>query len=200
MEDFYKTIDDNSQGFFKDKGSKFFAFAFPVSNKNEIKIILAQLKKEHHSARHHCFAWRLGIEEIQFRANDDGEPSSSAGKPILGQLLRFDVTNVLIVVIRYFGGTLLGVSGLINAYRNAAASALNNSKIITKPILNEYELVFDYTKINDVMQIMKQENLNILDTQFKENCRLKFAVRKSLSNRIYEKFTLLFGVEITRLN
>ena len=123
MDDVYQTIEKESQGYFKDKGSKFYAFAFPVTNEEQVKEILARLRKEHHSARHHCFAWRFGTENVSFRANDDGEPSSTAGKPILGQLLTCNVTNILVVVIRYFGGTLLGVSGLINAYRNAAADA-----------------------------------------------------------------------------
>jgi uncharacterized YigZ family protein len=134
MTDSYKTIKKESQGYFKDKGSKFLAFAFPVKSEEEIKEILTRLRKEHHSARHHCYAWRLGSEEITFRANDDGEPSSTAGKPILGQLLSFEVTNILIIVVRYFGGTLLGVSGLINAYKNAAADSLNNAEIIEKII------------------------------------------------------------------
>ena len=134
MNDTYKTIEDTRRRIFKDKGSKFYAFAFPVKTEDEIKEIIAGLKKEHHSARHHCYAWRLGTEEITYRANDDGEPSSTAGKPILGQLLSFDVTNMLVVVVRYFGGTLLGASGLINAYRTAAASALKNAKIETKII------------------------------------------------------------------
>jgi uncharacterized YigZ family protein len=132
MEDVYQTIGKESQGFFKDKGSKFYSFAYSVRNEDEVKEILARLRKEHHSARHHCYAWRLGTEEITFRANDDGEPSSTGGKPILGQLQSFNVTNTLIVVVRYFGGTLLGVSGLINAYRNAAADALKNAEIKQK--------------------------------------------------------------------
>ncbi|MDP2112754.1 MAG: YigZ family protein, partial [Bacteroidota bacterium] len=130
MEDTYKTIEKPSEGLFKDKGSKFISFAFPVNSEDEIKDIVQSIKKEHHSARHHCYAWRLGADHLHFRANDDGEPSSTAGKPILGQIQSFDLTNILIVVVRYFGGTLLGVSGLINAYRSAALDAINQAEIV----------------------------------------------------------------------
>lgn len=199
MEDTYKTIENKSEGYFKDKGSKFYAFAFPIKNEEEVKEILAHLKKEHHSARHHCYAWRLGTEDIQYRANDDGEPSSSAGKPILGQLLSFDVTNILIVVVRYFGGTLLGVSGLINAYRTAAAEALKNAEISARLIENRYELHFTYSELNEVMHIIKQENLNIENTQFAEKCSLVFSVRKSEALKIEQTFINFYGVEIKKL-
>ncbi len=199
MEDTFKTIETASKGYFKDKGSKFFAYAYPVKTEEEIKEILTTLRKEHHSARHHCYAWRLGTEEIMFRANDDGEPSSSAGKPILGQLLSFEVTNTLIVVVRYFGGTLLGVSGLINAYRTAAAEALNNSTISTKLIENRYELHFTYNELNDVMQIIKQENLTIESTKFEEKCSLIFLVRKSEASKIEQVFDNFYGIEIKKL-
>lgn len=199
MEGTYKTIEKPSEGYFKDKGSKFLAFAYPVKNEEEIKAFLGQLKKEHHSARHHCYAWRLGTEEIQFRANDDGEPSSSAGKPILGQLLSFDVTNILVVVVRYFGGTLLGVSGLINAYRTATTEALRNAKILTKLIEVIYELHFTYNELNEVMHIIKQENLNIVDTKFEEKCSLVFSVRKSEASRLEHTFANFYGVEIKKL-
>ncbi len=199
MEDTFKTIETASKGYFKDKGSKFFAYAYPVKTEEEIKEILTTLRKEHHSARHHCYAWRLGTEEIMFRANDDGEPSSSAGKPILGQLLSFEVTNTLIVVVRYFGGTLLGVSGLINAYRTAAAEALNNSTISTKLIENRYELHFTYNELNDVMQIIKQENLTIESTKFEEKCSLIFLVRKSEASKIEQVFDNFYGIELKKL-
>jgi len=164
VNDSYKTIKAKSEGLFKDKGSKFLSYAFPVETEEEIKEILIQIKKEHHSARHHCYAWRLGTEEITFRANDDGEPSSTAGKPILGQLLSFELTNILVVVVRYFGGTLLGTGGLINAYRTAAAEAIKNAKTVTRVVEDKFTLKFTYNEMNDVMQIIKQENLNILDT------------------------------------
>ena len=196
MTDTYKTITKKSKGYFKDKGSKFFALAFPVQNENEIKEILTRLKKEHHSARHHCYAWRLGAENITFRANDDGEPSSSAGKPILGQLISFNVTNVLIVVVRYFGGTLLGVSGLINAYRTAATEALRNAILEEKLIERTFSLEFTYNELNPVMQIIKNENLKIIKTQFEAECKLWFSVRKSEVEKIFGMFNELHGVTL----
>lgn len=200
MEDTYNTIELNSEGYFKDKGSKFYSYAFPVQSEEKIKYLISELKKEHHSARHHCYAWRLGTEEITFRTNDDGEPSSTAGKPILGQLLSFDVTNILVVVVRYFGGTLLGVSGLINAYRTAAAEALKNAEILTKTIEKKYELHFQYNVLNDVMNIIKNENLNVVTTKFEEDCRLIFSVRKSEVEKAEEIFKNFYGVEIKTIN
>ena len=198
MIDTYKTIEKVSEGYFKDKGSKFLAFLYPVKTEDEIRQILVQIKKEHHSARHHCYAWRLGTENITFRANDDGEPSSTAGKPILGQLQSFGVTQALLVVVRYFGGTLLGVSGLISAYRNAAADALNNALIVERIVENEYFLDFTYKELNDVMQILKQENLSIHQTWFEEDCRLLFSVRKSEVEKIEQIFHNFYGVEIKK--
>lgn len=200
MEDTYKTISIKSEGYFKDKGSKFMAYAWPVKNEDEIKEILTEIKKEHHNARHHCYAWRLGTEEITYRANDDGEPSSTAGRPILGQLQSFSLTNTLVVVVRYFGGTLLGTSGLINAYKSAAADALNNARIVTKTIEMKFKLHFTYPHMNDVMQIMKQENLNIVDTQFEIECDLFFTVRKSEAGRIEKIFQNYYGVEIEQIS
>ncbi|HSO86411.1 MAG TPA: YigZ family protein [Draconibacterium sp.] len=196
MEDVYQTIEKESQGYFKDKGSKFYAFAFPVKHEDEIKEILTYLRKEHHSARHHCYAWRLGTEEITFRANDDGEPSSTAGKPILGQLQSYNVTNILIVVIRYFGGTLLGVSGLINAYRSAAADALKSAEIQQKIIEKEITLDFTYNELAEVMNIIKQENLTVVSTRFEEKCNLTFAVRKSEYEKVKLKICAIYGVII----
>jgi uncharacterized YigZ family protein len=196
MEDIYQTIEQESQGYFKDKGSKFYAFAFPVKSEKEVKEILLRLHKEHYSARHHCYAWRLGTEEITFRANDDGEPSSTAGKPILGQLQSFNVTNILIVVVRYFGGTLLGVSGLINAYRNAAADALGNAEIKQKIIEREVVLDFTYNELADVMNIIKQENLTVIQTQFEEKCNLIFSVRKSDYEKVMKIFKNIYGVNL----
>lgn len=197
MKDTYRTIIKSAEGYFKDKGSKFLAYARPVEDEEQVKEILVEIKKEHHSARHHCYAWRIGTDEIQYRANDDGEPSSTAGKPILGQLQSFNVTNALIVVVRYFGGTLLGTSGLINAYRTAAENALENARIVTKIITKKYKLNFTYNEMNDVMQIMKQNNLDILDTQFEIKCSLFFAVRKSEAKRIEKIFSDFYGVDIT---
>lgn len=200
MKDEYKTIEKEASGYFKDKGSKFYSYAFPVTNGEQVKEHILQLKKEHHSARHHCYAWRMGTEEITTRANDDGEPSSTAGKPILGQLTSYEVTNILVVVVRYFGGTLLGVSGLINAYKNAAADVLNNAEILTRRIEIEYELAFEYPLLNTVMQTIKQQGLDILKTDFKETCRLTFSVRKAEAELIHETFQSIYGIRIKQLN
>ncbi len=196
MEDVYNTIEKESQGLFKDKGSKFYAFAFPLQNEEDVKEIITGLRKKHHSARHFCYAWRLGFKVITYRANDDGEPSSTGGKPILGQLQSFNVTNIIIVVVRYFGGTLLGTSGLINAYRSAASDALNNGEIIQKIIEKEITLNFTYNELSEVMNVIKQENLSIKNTRFEENCKLTFFVRESEYERINHIFENIYGVEI----
>jgi len=200
MSDEYRTIEKEATGYFKDKGSKFFAFAFPVTDEEQVKEHIQQLKKEHHSARHHCYAWRIGTEEIATRANDDGEPSSTAGKPILGQLTSYDVTNILVVVVRYFGGTLLGVSGLINAYKSATMDVLNNSEILTKRIENSFELSFEYPLLNTVMQTIKQAELEIVNTDFRESCKLIFKVRKADAQKARQTFESIYGVEIKTLN
>jgi len=199
VDDSYKTIADKSEGFFKDKGSRFFAYAFPVNTEEETKEIINQIRKEHHTARHHCYAWRIGIKEISFRANDDGEPSSTAGKPILGQLIKFDLTNVLLVVVRYFGGTLLGTGGLIQAYRSAAADALSHARIVIQTVKNYYRIKFTYLQMNDVMQVVKQENLNISDTRFELDCQIDMVVRQSESARIEQLFKPMKGVKIERI-
>lgn len=199
MRDVYKTISSQSKGLFKEKGSKFLAYAFPVNTEEEIKEILIRVKKEHHNARHHCYAWRLGKDKITFRANDDGEPSSTAGKPILGQLQRLGVTQVLLIVVRYFGGTLLGTGGLINAYKCAAADALKNAEIVEETIDILFRLRFSYQEMNEVMQILKKENLNIVNTQFELDCELIFSVRKSKAGSIEKVFRLIQGVESERL-
>lgn len=200
MNDVYKTIEKTYSGYFKDKGSKFYSFAYPIQSEEEVKDIILQLKKEHHSARHHCYAWRLGTAEIRSRANDDGEPSSTAGKPILGQLQSFEVTNILVVVVRYFGGTLLGVSGLINAYKTATTEVLNNAELVEKLIENTFELSFEYEMMNPVMQQLKQAGLEIVDTDFRESCRLSFSVRKSEAENAKRMFEELYGVKIKQLN
>jgi uncharacterized YigZ family protein len=196
MKDVYQTIEQESQGNFKDKGSKFYAFAFPLKNEDEVKEKLTRLRREHHGAKHFCYAWRLGAEKIIFRVNDDGEPSSTAGKPILGQLQRFNVTNILIVVVRYFGGTLLGVSGLINAYRNAATDALKNAEIKQMIIEREIILDFTYNELAEVMNVIKQENLVIISTRFEEKCNLFFSVRKSEYEKIMKIFSSIYGVSV----
>ncbi|MDR2911330.1 MAG: IMPACT family protein [Bacteroidales bacterium] len=196
MEDSYKTIEMPSEGIFKDKGSKFYAFAWPVISEEEIKKIITSLKKEHHSARHHCYAWKLGVDDTRFRTNDDGEPSSTAGRPILGQLQSFNVTNTLVVVVRYFGGTLLGTSGLINAYKTAAAEALKNANIITKNIEQQLIINFGYNILNEVMDIIKQKTLNVIKTSFGENCSIILSVRNSEVQKITETFNKIYSIKI----
>lgn len=197
MEDTFKTIEKPSEGLFKDKGSRFISYAFPVNTEEEIRGIVQSIRKEHHSARHHCFAWRIGADKLIFRTNDDGEPSSTAGKPILGQIQSFDLTNILIVVVRYFGGTLLGVSGLINAYRTAALDAIHQAKIVEK-LLEKWLLIeFDHGTMNEVMKIFKDEKLSQIDPQFDLKCSIKTHIRISESDRIEEKLRMIDGVEVT---
>jgi uncharacterized YigZ family protein len=199
MEDIYRTIEKPSEGLFKDKGSRFISYAFNIASEEQVKEIVLSIKKEHHSARHHCYAWRLGTNPPVFRVNDDGEPSSTAGKPILGQIQSFELTNILIVVVRYFGGTLLGVSGLINAYRNAALDAINNARIVEKLIEKSLLIEFDYSVMNEVMKIFKDEKLPQVDPQYDLNCRVKTFVRLGESERIEKNFLKIEGLIINAL-
>ncbi|WP_353778530.1 YigZ family protein [Winogradskyella sp. 3972H.M.0a.05] len=201
MKDTYKTIESNSEEvLFKDKNSKFFGYAFPITSEDEIKLNIENLKKQHHSARHWCYAWQIGTEFITYRANDDGEPNNSAGMPIYGQIQSFDVTNVLVVVVRYFGGVKLGVSGLINAYRTGAKMALEESKIIERTIDHYYLLKFNYNKLNIVMRMIKENQLPIVSQEMELTCSIKISVRKKDSERIFELFNSIFEVDITSLN
>jgi uncharacterized YigZ family protein len=197
--DKYRTIEAPSSGDYKEKGSKFPTLAYPVYSENEIKEILQNLRKEYYDARHHCYAWRLGADKKRYRANDDGEPSSSAGKPILGQILSKDLTNILIVVIRYFGGTKLGVSGLISAYRTAAADAIANAKIIEKTVNDIIEVQFDYLAMNDVMKIIKDGNLKQIDQTFDLHCSLTLNIRQSESQIAIDKLNKIDSVKCTML-
>ncbi len=197
IEDVYKTITKPSEEtLFKDRNSKFFGYAFPVQTEEDIKKRLEELRKLHHTARHHCYAWQLGTEKTQFRANDDGEPNNSAGQPIYGQIQAFNITNVLIVSVRYFGGTKLGVGGLINAYRTSAQLALEASDIVEKTINVEYILTFGYDRMNKVQQIIKKQQLHIIEQKLELNCEYIIAVRKKESEAIFTMFTNLFKVEI----
>ncbi len=198
MDDSYLTIANPSEGLFKDKGSKFLAYAYPVETEDEIKDYLQILRKEHHSARHHCYAWRLGADKTNFRANDDGEPSSTAGKPILGQIQKYDLTNILIIVVRYFGGTLLGVSGLINAYREAAVAALEQAEIVEKLVEIQFWVEFDYLGMNDVMKVFKEVPLPQLKTEFDLRCRIKSSIRESESLRVFNSLEKIEGVRINK--
>tara|TARA_R110002050_G_scaffold298890_2_gene463026 strand:+ start:15593 stop:16201 length:609 start_codon:yes stop_codon:yes gene_type:complete len=195
--DTYKTIETPSEEvLFKDKNSKFFGYAFPVLSEEEVKEQISELKKKHHAARHWCYAYQIGTEDIQFRANDDGEPNNSAGMPIFGQIQSFEVTNILIVVVRYFGGVKLGVGGLINAYRSTAQLALENASILEKTINLEYLISFDYKNMNKVMRIIKEKNLNIINQKLEMNCQITISVRKKESELVFETFKNLFEVTI----
>jgi len=185
--DTYKTIGVPSEGLYKEKGSKFIAYAFPVSNEIQIKEITARLKKEHHSARHHCFAWRLGPDQQLFRMNDDGEPSGTAGRPIFGQIQQRELTDILVVVVRYFGGILLGTSGLTNAYKQAASDALTNAATVEKIVETVIEVNFDYMAMNEFMTLLKEFQLEMQESHFDLSCQAKILVRKQLAAIIMEK-------------
>jgi uncharacterized YigZ family protein len=188
FDDTYKTINRISEGVFRDKGSKFIGYAYPIKSETEVKSILNQLRAEHTKARHFCWALRLSPDRNVFKLNDDGEPSGTAGRPILNTLLSSDITNVLVVVVRYFGGTLLGVPGLINAYKNATIAAIEENEIVTKTVNDIYEIGFDYLVMNQVMRIVKEEDLLILKQQFDNDCMLQFEVRKAQLNIVLSKF------------
>lgn len=197
--DSYFTINKPAQGSYRDKGSKFLSHAYPVQNENEIKEKLQELKKEHPSARHHCYAWRLGVDGAAYRANDDGEPSGTAGKPILNQLLSSQLTNVLIVVVRYFGGTLLGVAGLIQAYKLAAADAIINSDIAEKFVLFEYELHFEGEDTGAVMKLLNEEEAKIISTGYDQENTITFLIKKSRSEVFEEKIKTLYKTKLKYL-
>jgi uncharacterized YigZ family protein len=199
FDDNYKTITSKSEGFYKEKGSKFISFAIPVANETEIKEFLDKTRKEFHDARHVCFAYILGFDKSAHRMNDDGEPSGTGGRPIYGQLQSFDLTNTLVAVVRYFGGTKLGVSGLINAYKTAAQDALKNAEIVTLKINDVYEIIYPYSMMNDVMKIIKEENLEQLTSSFELECKISFQVPKNLSIRVYEKFGRIENLKINYL-
>lgn len=199
FEDTYKTIKNISEGSFRDKGSKFFAKAYPVKTEQEVKLILSALKKEYHDAHHHCYSYILGFDKSVYRINDDGEISGSAGKQIHGQLLAQGLTNILVVVIRYFGGIKLGIPGLINAYRTATIDAIANNHIIECIVRDIYEISFPYEKMNDVLSIMKDERLEQLNSVFEMDCKIEFSVRKSIVEKVYSKFLKLSNVKIRYL-
>ncbi|GAB4134381.1 MAG: YigZ family protein [Bacteroidia bacterium] len=195
FEDTYRTLKAPAEGIFRDRGSKFIGYAFPVKTEAAFKEELARIRKEHFDARHHCYALRLGADKLFFRANDDGEPSGTAGRPILGQIQSADLTDTGIIVVRYFGGTLLGVSGLINAYRAAAADALAHAEIIEKQVTEIYRISFPYSLMNDVMKFLKDKNLPQWNQDFQLECSLEFAVRKSEADAVLEKLSALEGLK-----
>lgn len=196
FEDVYKTIEKRSEGLFKDRGSKFLAFAFPVQHEQQIKDILKNLRKQYYDARHHCYAYQLGPAKNAYRINDDGEPGGTAGKPIFGQIQSHDLTDILIVVIRYFGGTLLGVRGLIDAYKGAASDALQNASIITKHIKEWYAIEFDYALMNDVMRILKHNTVEISSNTFETGCKIEFKVRKMCADAILKQLKLFNNLKV----
>ena len=184
MLDTYLTIQNPTESLFKDKGSKFFAYAFPIQNEEEIKLHISALKKQHHGARHWCYAFRLGADKKLFRANDDGEPSGTAGKPILNQIISAELTDVLVVVVRYFGGTLLGTSGLIQAYKTAAAEALHQATIITKYITQTCQVTFNTEVTNLVMRFLKDFDAQIVEHTFDTENEIIFNIRLSFTQKL----------------
>ncbi len=197
--DTYRTILQPTEAvLFKEKNSKFFGYAFPVLDEEQIKNYLEQVKKEHFSARHWCYAYQLGTEKISFRANDDGEPNNSAGMPIYGQIQSFEVTNILIVVVRYFGGVKLGVGGLISAYRTTAQMTLESAGIIEKTIDVSFKLTFDYKNMNKVMRIIKEKNLEIVSQKMEMNCEIILSTRKKNAENLFDIFSNLFEIEIVK--
>ncbi|MDP4225600.1 MAG: YigZ family protein [Bacteroidota bacterium] len=194
--DTYLTIKESASGEYKDKGSRFLSYSFPIASEPEAKKIIQDLRNKYHDARHHCFAYRIGFEGEISRLNDDGEPSGTAGKPIMGQLLSKNITNVLVVVVRYFGGILLGTSGLIHAYRSATIDALSNSEIIEKTIQYIYQVNFQYEVMNTVMKILKEEKINQFDQNFDLSCNMKISVRKNQSEQIIQKLQSIQSVVV----
>lgn len=184
---------------YKDRGSKFYGYAFPVSSEEEIKIHLDDLKKQHHTARHWCYAWQLGMHYEAYRANDDGEPNNSAGMPIYGQLQSFDLTNVLVVVVRYFGGTKLGVGGLIQAYKTTAQMVLESAKIVEKTIDVKLLLKFEYPEMNTVMRLIKEHDLSIDLQKMELNCEIQISVRTREADRIFELFENTYKVTVKKI-
>jgi uncharacterized YigZ family protein len=187
-EDTYKTIKSPSEGLFKDKGSKFLAFAYPFEDENELKKYLEPLRKEHFKAVHFCYAYRIGLDKNNFRINDDGEPSGSAGRPILNVLLSKEITNILVVVVRYWGGTLLGVPGLINAYKSATEEAIANAEIIEKTVNDVYQITFGYVQMNDIMKVVKDFDLKIRNQQFDNQCVIEIEFRQNMASQVLHRF------------
>jgi len=199
FDDRYRTIKSSCEGIFRDKGSKFIAYAYPIKNENEAKEFLASLKAEHPKARHHCWALRLSPDRNVFRINDDGEPSGTAGRPILNALLSNDLTNIIVIVVRYFGGTLLGVPGLINAYKTATIDAISNSEIVEKTINDIYNINFEYLQMNDVMRLVKELELEIFKQSFENNCNLEISIPKSKLNSALQKLDKIEHLSYTYL-
>lgn len=194
--DTYKTISTTSEGLYKEKGSKFISLAFHIESEEEVKEIMDRLKREYYDARHHCYAWRIGNRGESVRSVDDGEPSSTAGRPILGQILSHELTYTLIVVIRYFGGTKLGVSGLIQAYKEAARDALVTAEIVERTIDSVVKIRFDYLLMNSVMSVIKEFSPDILEQHFDNDCTMQLSIRNREYNSMVEKLEKIIGLQI----
>ncbi|MBA5791264.1 YigZ family protein [Flavobacterium sp. xlx-214] len=197
MIDTYKTIEGPSEEIlFKEKNSKFFGYAFPVQSEEEVKPILDQLKKTHYTARHWCYAYQIGTKTKNYRANDDGEPNNSAGMPIYGQIQSFDVTNVLVVVVRYFGGVKLGVGGLVTAYKTGAQMALEVADIVEKTIDVHFLIRFDYKNMNKVMRVIKEKNIHVVNQTLELDCLIEISCRLTQQEEIFNAFDQIFEVSI----
>lgn len=200
IKDTYNTIENAVENIlFKEKNSKFIGYAYPITSENEVKNHIENLKKEHFSARHWCYAYQIGTETLRFRANDDGEPSNSAGMPIYGQIQSFEITNVLLVVVRYFGGVKLGVGGLISAYKTTAQLTLEEADIVERTIDKRFKITFDYKNMNKVMRIIKEKNLDIVNQKMELNCEIEIATRKKNAQQTFDIFSTLFEIEIEEI-
>jgi len=196
FEDTYLTIETKSESVFRDRGSKFQGYAYPIISDQDIKNIITDMKKEHPKANHHCWAMRWSTDRSVFKLNDDGEPSGTAGRPILNTLLSKNITNVAVVVVRYFGGTLLGVPGLINAYKSATELTLAEAKVVEKTVNDIYTVAFDYLQMNEVMRIVKDDNLQLLEQAFDNSCSIKVSIRKMQVEQVISKLQKLTSVKI----
>jgi len=199
FEDTYRTITKPAEGIFRDRGSKFIGYAYPLKDESDLKDLLHQVKSMHPKARHHCWALRLTPDRSVFRINDDGEPSGSAGRPILNVMLSLDVTNIVVIVVRYFGGTLLGIPGLINAYKSATREALESADIVERTVNDIYSITFDYLAMNDVMRIVKEEELQLLKQDFDNECVIEFGMPQSQVAQVVGKLEKLEGIRLQYL-
>ena len=196
MDDSYKTIENTAEGYITERKSKFISYVIPVESEDEVKPILEEYRKKYYNARHVCWAYMLGSSREEFRANDDGEPSGTAGRPILGQINSYELTNVLILVVRYFGGTLLGTGGLVKAYKEAAATAIQNAKIVVKTVDDTFILHFDYPLLNEVMRILNQFEESSWTQNFTETCEMEVNIRQSQSQQLYQSLSAIYGVTV----
>ena len=196
MSDTYKTIIAPTEGIYKEKGSKFLSFAIPVSSADEVKEIVKNYRKEYYDSRHVCYAYMLGADRKEFRANDDGEPSGTAGRPILGQINSRELTNILVIVVRYFGGILLGTGGLVVAYKEATTDALDQAEVVEKTVDESISIIFDYVLMNEVMRIIKDTNAQISSQSFENQCEMQLSIRKQDAVLLSSKLAKIYGLQI----